>query len=169
MKMIYRAFWLCVILLFIKISYTNITLKKDIEVLQERKPVVVEVTREVRVLVDKYTVDDAVTKAAELTGIDAKFIKAQWIHETGHFKSRRAISNKNLAGIAVFNDSAEGGVYYDYQHFAYEYAKNIKRKYPQLIGCQDIDNFVNGLQDYKYRWAQDKEYKQKIKKIYSKL
>jgi flagellum-specific peptidoglycan hydrolase FlgJ len=158
--MINRAIVLFLIIIVILqgkyiLQYKPSTIEKELVKIEYREP--------------EDTIEYAINKASELIGVDPKFIEAQWRLETGHFTSRRFINNNNFAGIAVYTDNHEGTRYINYEHCAYHYALIIRDRYPGVLTAKTIDEFVDGLQDGKYRWAEDKQYKVLIKKIYKTL
>jgi len=99
----------------------------------------------------KIDVPSDVTEAAELaskkTGVPAKWIFAQWMHETGDLKNRGARELNNFAGINV-----PGGKGQDYRKFNSandfaEYYSNLinSRRYLGAKQATSYEEFARGL------------------------
>ena len=173
MKIQYRAFVAVVIIVLILQNYRLshkppkvITETKVVEKVVEK---VIEKEVPIKGYIKDFTEEEMVNEIAKETGIKASLIEAQLRHESGNFKSRRAVQNNNFAGIGVYNERKEGAIYNSKIQFAYKYSKALKSKYPEAIGSQTMEQFASALQDYKNRWAMDPEYKSKLVRVHNNL
>lgn len=123
-------------------------------------------------MLNQYYYDLAI-RASEISGLPAKWIYAQWYHETGGFTSALCVDHNNLGGITQVtpNDlpQPDGSLYYmefyspeDYAEYFGHYltlyeedgiyeATNI-REYAEALKHggyfgDSVDNYVAGMTD----------------------
>jgi flagellum-specific peptidoglycan hydrolase FlgJ len=129
----------------------------------------------------------AVNKASELTGIDPRIIATQLGLETRDGKA--TVGDYNFGNIKAFkswkgrtvglarekhNDPAneDPGItqyraYDSPEHFAQDWARLMKKMYPNAIGAKDLDTFSNEM--VRVGYATDPRYKKKLANKYKSV